>query len=158
MALAAACNDDGAESPSATATVTVSISPTSQPTGGRLIVTPIPNVCVPNPQPVPAGLAPDDFGFKEVERPRSGDTVRSPLQVEGRANPFEGAYSITIFDGAGRVLATGNFNKNNLILAFSASVTFQVASIQPACIWVHERSGLDGSPVSVLQIPVLLAP
>jgi hypothetical protein len=120
--------------------------------------TPVPNVCGANSAPYQAGLRPVDFGYRRLDTPRPGDTVRNPLVVRGDANPFEGAYSVTVFDGQGRRLAARDLFKDNQFLAFTAEVAFTVAAPTPACVWVHESSGRDGSPINVTQVPVLLLP
>ena len=78
--------------------------------------------------------------------------------MAGQANPFEGAYSITIVRASGTQIAAMNYNKSNLALAFTADLPFAVSSPTPACAWYHERSGRDGSPVGITQIPVQLLP
>jgi hypothetical protein len=39
---------------------------------------------------------------------------------------------------------------------FSADVEYQLVAESPGCIWVYEDSPMDGSPIHVAQIPVLL--
>jgi len=134
------------------------MAPCGDGTPGGATPTPAPNVCGVNPAPNPTNLRPTDFGYRRVESPRPGDAVRSPLVVRGDANPFEGAYSVTVFDAAGRQITARNFFKDNGRLEFTAEVPFAVASPAPACIWVHESSGRDGSPLNITQVPVLLLP
>ena len=158
--LAIGCGDDDKPSSS---TAIVRGSGTEQPfVPTRAATTPVPpspaaNVCSPNPSPAQRAQ-PTDFGFRELDRPRPGDSVRSPLEVSGRANPFEGAFSVSVFDASGRPVATRNFMKDNQQLAFSVQLAFTVSAPTPACVWVHERSGRDGSPVNVTQVPVTLLP
>jgi hypothetical protein len=126
-------------------------SPTPAPT-------PVSNVCRPNPAPAATNLRPADCLFREVDQPKAGATVRSPLLVSGRANPFEGAFSVTVFNAGAQQVTSQNFFKDNGVLAFTVSVPFSVSSPTPACVWVHESSGKDGSPVNITQIPVVLLP
>lgn len=116
------------------------------------------DACGPNPSPAPANLQSTDFGFRQITAPVAGAAVRSPLHMTGQANPFEGAYSITIVGASGNQIASMNYNKSNLTLAFTADLPFTVTTPAPACVWYHERSGRDGSPVGVTQIPVTLLP
>jgi len=116
------------------------------------------NACSPNPAAAAANLQPTEFGFRQISAPQPGASVRSPLHMAGQANPFEGAYSITLLGANGNQIAAMNYNKSNVALAFTADLTFSVTSPTPACIWYHERSGRDGSPVGITQIPVQLMP
>ena len=129
--------------------------------GGSSAPAPSPTIvdaCGANPAPYIASLAPADFGFRELAAPRPGATLRSPLTVSGRANPFEGAYAVAILDAGGATIATADFMKDNRALAFSAMLPFSVTAETAACVWVHERSGRDGSPTNVTQVPVQLVP
>jgi len=116
------------------------------------------NVCRPNPAPASNSTNAAEFLFRQLDSPKAGDSVRSPLRVTGRANPFEGAYSVTVFDAAGIQVATRNFMKDNRVAAFSAEVPFSVTTATPACVWVYESSGRDGSPTNVTQVAVTLSP
>jgi len=119
---------------------------------------PEPGACGPNPAPAPTGVGPGDFGFRQITQPGPGDSVHSPLHMVGQAFPFEGAYSITIVNASGGTIASMNYNKSNANLAFTADLPFSVSASTPACAWYHERSGRDGSPVGITQIPVTLLP
>ena len=112
------------------------------------------SVCGPNPAPPAASLQPTDFGFRQISAPSAGASLRNPLHMTGQANPFEGAYSITIVAAGGNQIASMNYNKSNVALAFTADLPFTVTSPTAACVWYHERSGRDGSPVGITQIPV----
>ncbi len=116
------------------------------------------NVCRPNPAPASNSTNAAEFFFRQLDSPKAGDSVRSPLRVSGRANPFEGAFSVTLFDAAGIQVATRNFMKDNGVAAFSAEVPFSVTTATPACVWVYESSGRDGSPTNVTQVAVTLSP
>ncbi|MDP2949242.1 MAG: hypothetical protein Q8P22_06865, partial [Chloroflexota bacterium] len=41
---------------------------------------------------------------------------------------------------------------------FAVDVPFSITYPQPGCVWVFGLSAADGSPVQVVQIPVLLEP
>lgn len=158
--LVISCGDD--DEPASTTAVRGSgteqpVLPTRLAATPPVALTVVANVCGPNPSPAQR-VQPTDFGFRELDRPRPGDSTRGPLEVSGRANPFEGAFSVSIFDAAGRPVATRDFSKDNRQPAFSVQLPFTVSAPTPACVWVHERSGRDGSPVNVTQVPVTLLP
>ncbi|MPZ49951.1 MAG: hypothetical protein GEU75_11770 [Dehalococcoidia bacterium] len=154
MAAAVACSDDRPPTPA----VTVTLAPVASPAATAVpAATPVANVCGPNPSPAPA-VQPSDFSYRMIASPLPGAVVQSPLTVSGQANPFEGAFSVTVFSAAGQQIAAGDFNKSNLSPAFSVALPFSVMAPSPACVWYHERSGRDGSPINVTQVPVLLQP
>jgi hypothetical protein len=68
---------------------------------------------------------------------------------------------ITIFDRLRNPIAdtfTLAAEAGPALAPFSTSVAFSVGSEQPGCIRVFEESARDGSPVNVVQVPVVLAP
>ena len=113
--------------------------------------------CGPNPSPA-VNVAPTEFGYRKLTSPVSEAPVSSPLRISGQANPFEGAYSVTILDRQGLRVATQDYLKDNRNLDFNSTLAFEVARPMPACVWVHERSGRDGSPTNITQVAVLLLP
>jgi hypothetical protein len=139
-------------------------SPTPTPPASQATASPPPsatallNVCSPNPAPAQTNLQPTDFGYRQLTAPATNASSQSPLTVAGSANPFEGAFSVTIFNASGQQIAAMNFMKNNLVLSFSVQVPFTVTTPTAACVWVHERSGKDGSPTNITQVPVTLLP
>jgi hypothetical protein len=116
------------------------------------------SVCGANPSPAQTSLQPTDFGYRQLDQPKTGQTSKSPLTISGRANPFEGAFSVTLFDMSGKQIAGQNYHKDNQSLTFSVTLPFSVSAPTQACVWVHERSGRDGSPTNVTQVPVQLTP
>jgi hypothetical protein len=139
--LLTACSSDGG-------------SPKPQPgvTPGSL------SVCAPNPSPAQTNLKPADFGFRQLDQPKQAQTYKSPLMISGRANPFEGAFSVTVFDVAGKQIAAQNYHKDNQKPEFSVPLPFTVSAPTQACVWVHERSGKDGTPTNITQVAVQLVP
>lgn len=127
--------------------------------GANAAVTPpsLPTACGPNPSPA-LNVAPTEFGYRKLTLPLGERPVSAPLRVSGQANPFEGTYSVTVLDRQGRIIATQNYTKDNRSLDFNVTLDFDVVQPIPACVWVHERSGRDGSPTNVTQVPVLLLP
>ncbi len=152
--LATACGHKSTSSTAPTATPAVNVVPTLPPNQPTAVINP----CQPNPDPATNTTNSTSFGYRVVSAPLSGAQVQTPLTVQGQAMPFEGAYSVAIFGLSGNQIASLNFNKSNLVLAFTAQVPFTVTSNTPACVWVFERSGKDGSPINVTQIPVTLKP
>lgn len=133
--------------------------PTNTPAARQQQSTPVPqNVCQANPAPATNNNQPSQFGYRLIASPAANASVQSPLSIQGQANPFEGAYSAALFNAAGNQIALQNYNKSNLQLAFTAQLTFSVSVSTPACLWVFERSGNDGSPINISQIPVTLTP
>jgi hypothetical protein len=167
-ALALACSDDkddrGSQTPATTTSMAATTSTSSSTTAtgptavGESVPTAVANVCADNPSPNQADLKPADFGYRKLTAPTPGMVLRSPLVVSGDANPFEGAYAIELITVAGEKIAAMNYTKNNQQLSFSAQLPFVVSSRTQACVWVFERSGRDGSPVNITQVPVTLAP
>jgi hypothetical protein len=128
-------------------------------TGANAAVTPpsLPTACGANPSPA-VNVAPGEFGYRRLTQPTFDAPVSSPLRVSGQANPFEGAYSIRVLDRQGRLIATQDYLKDNQRLDFNVTIDFEVTQPVPACVWVHEKSGRDGSPSNITQVPVLLVP
>ena len=154
MAATVACGGDDIPIPAATSTVAPIASPAATVPPAT---TPVANVCGANPSPAP-NVQPAEFSYRMIAVPQPGATVTNPLMVSGQARPFEGAFSVTVFNGSGQQVASVNFTKSNVNLAFSVSLPYTVSAPTPACIWYHERSGRDGSPVNITQVPVLLQP
>ena len=114
-----------------------------------------PNVCGPNPDPA----TPE---FQVIDQPSAGDTVTSPVTISGLVLAFEGTYQIGIFNAAGEPIVetfgTAIGMEIGQLAPFSIDVAFSVSVPKPACIWVYEASAMDGSPIHVGQIPVMLSP
>ncbi|MGQ9571859.1 MAG: hypothetical protein ACUVV3_01505 [Dehalococcoidia bacterium] len=177
--LSLACTEDAEEAPSdiglrfstvtpsptpppvLTPAVDLTPSPTPTPTA-------VPNVCPQNPDPA----SPDVL---IVEEPEKGDALTSPAHVRGwgAGIAFEDAgVQVTIYDATGQpvaetkapplspegrippdVLEVGEFSA-----PFAVDVAFTTRIAQPGCVEVFELSAADGSPVHVVQVPVLLQP
>jgi hypothetical protein len=113
--------------------------------------TPVPNVCEPNPDPATADLV-------QVDSPAPFTAVSSPVTVSGRIAAFEATFRIRIFDAEGEIAGgvTAMSAEGQTLSPFSADVEYQLVAESPGCIWVYEDSAMDGSPIHVAQIPVLL--
>lgn len=160
----AACSDDddgATPSPSPVPSLTetqppASPSPTPTPTSTSTPTpTLFPNVCLPNPDPATAA-------FQVLDQPAPSAVVTSPVTVSGQVNYFEATYQIAIYDASGAPLVetfgTAQQPDIGVIGPFSHDVVFSVSEATPACLWVYEQSAMDGSPVRVGQVPLLLLP
>ncbi len=94
-----------------------------------------------------------------VEEPAIGQEVRSPVTIAGTADVFEATVSIRILDAAGneivRTFTTATCG-TGCRGDFEERVRFEVGETQPGTIVVYESSAEDGSPLHVVEIPVLL--
>jgi len=90
-----------------------------------------------------AGIAFEDAGVRVAIYDATGEPVAErrapPLSSEGRIPPPE--------------LAAGEFSA-----PFAADIAFRTVVAQPGCVRVFEVSAADGSPIHVVQIPVVLQP
>jgi spore germination protein GerM len=93
-----------------------------------------------------------------VEAPAVGDTVASPLRVWGTANTFEAVFQLQVLDADGAVLieevvmATSGSGTRG---TFDVGVPFDVPAGEEGTLRVFEASARDGSPVNVVEIPVV---
>ena len=162
LAVAAACGGDdeattpttaATASPKATAIVTTSPNPATSSAKQTAGPTPLANVCLPNPDPATPN-------FLQINGPAPGDTVSSPFTVSGMIAAFEAQFRITLYDASGVAIAdeSGMSAEGQTLSPFAESVSYTVASPQPACLWVYESSARDGSPIHVGQVSLLLQP
>jgi hypothetical protein len=96
-----------------------------------------------------------------VEAPSIGERVSSPFTVSGTANVFEATVSISLLDADGREIAAA-FTQATCGTGcrgdYSTAVTHGVAETQPGTLRVYEASAMDGQPINVVDIPVVLIP
>ena len=96
-----------------------------------------------------------------VESPGIGERVSSPVTISGSADVFEAVVSIAILDEHGRTVAS-SFTMATCGTgcrgSYTADVRYDVGTRQPGTIRVYEVSAKDGSPIHVVEIPVLLTP
>jgi hypothetical protein len=168
MLIAVACvflacgDDDEDESEAQTPTQTgINVQPTvpgtDAPATSGETETPAPeptdpaSACAPNP-------APGSTDVVQVDTPEPFARISSPVTVSGRIAAFEATYKIRIFDAAGGIAGgvTANSAEGQVLSPFSADVEFAVVAETPGCIWVYEESAMDGSPINIAQIPVIL--
>lgn len=141
----AACQDEGAPTPTDTPTPAPTLPPGTTPTPT--------DVCLPNPDPASSDVL-------IIDTPRPGDAVSSPITVSGQIAAFEATFKITIFaaDGSPITDVVGMSQQGQVLSPFSEEVGFTTAVPKPACLWVYEASARDGSPIHVGQVPILLLP
>jgi len=149
--------------PTSAPVLTPEVTPTPSPTP-----TAVPNVCPENPDPA----GPD---IMVLEEPQQDDALTSPAHVRGwgLGIGFEDAgVQVVIYDATGEPVAEvrvpplspegrippSTIEVGEFSAPFAADVTFQTVLPQPGCVQVFELSAADGSPIHVVQIPVLLQP
>jgi hypothetical protein len=96
-----------------------------------------------------------------VQTPRIGQRVSSPVTISGSADVFEAVVSIAILDEHRNVVAS-SFTMATCGTgcrgSYTTDVRYDVATRQPGTIRVYEVSAKDGSPLHVVEIPVILTP
>jgi hypothetical protein len=97
-----------------------------------------------------------------VESPAPGETVSSPLSIEGTANTFEATFMVELrADGQGKplvqdfVTATSG---NGMRGTFEDSFEFHAGGVAAGTLVVYERSAEDNSVVNEVEIPVTIQP
>ena len=103
----------------------------------------------------------DQLPFILVEGPGIGERVSSPVTIAGTANVFEAVVSIEILDRNGDTIAS-TFTMATCGTgcrgSYTTDVRYEVATRQPGAIRVYEVSAMDGSPIHIVEIPVMLTP
>jgi Immunoglobulin-like domain of bacterial spore germination/Sporulation and spore germination len=96
-----------------------------------------------------------------VASPRIGQRVSSPVTISGTADVFEAVVSIAILDEHRNVVAS-SFTMATCGTGcrgtYTTDVRYDVPTRQPGTIRVYEVSAKDGSPLHIVEIPVLLTP
>jgi hypothetical protein len=96
-----------------------------------------------------------------VESPGIGERVSSPVTIAGTSDTFEAVVSILILDQDGRTVAS-TFTMatcgSGCRGTYTTDVRYEVGTRQPGTIRVYEVSAMDGSPINVVEIPVMLRP
>jgi germination protein M len=94
-----------------------------------------------------------------VESPTLGATVSSPIRITGTANVFEAVFRLNIVDDNGliiadeRVQATSGTGTRG---TFDVTVTYPSGPAGDGSLIVFEDSAKDGSPINVVEIPLVL--
>jgi hypothetical protein len=96
-----------------------------------------------------------------VQSPGIGARVSSPVTISGSADVFEAVVSIAILDEHRRTVASA-FTMATCGTgcrgSYTTDVRYHVGTRQPGTIRVYEVSAKDGSPLHVVEIPVILMP
>ncbi len=94
-----------------------------------------------------------------VESPAPFAIVSSPLRLWGSANTFEATFIVRLTDASGTVvleqpvMATSGSGTRG---SFDVTLDLAVERAGPGTLTVYEDSARDGSPVNVVDIPVIL--
>ncbi len=103
----------------------------------------------------------DQLPFILVQSPGIGERVSSPVTIAGTADVFEAVVSIEILDEDGRAVAS-TFTMATCGTgcrgSYTTDVRYSVETRQPGTIRVYEVSAMDGSPIHIVEIPVMLTP
>jgi germination protein M len=95
-----------------------------------------------------------------VESPAPFDVIDSsqPLRIHGTANTFEAVFQINIVDAAGLIvydnfaMATSGTGTRG---TFDEEITFEITRPGQGALIVFEHSARDGSPVNIVEIPLV---
>lgn len=172
-----ACEEDEEQAPSEIGVRITTVTPTATPAA---VLTPaptptvsptstaVPNVCSQNPDPAGPEIM-------VVEEPLENDALTSPAHVRGWGAGIgfeDGGVQIAIYDATGEPVAEvrapplspegrippPTLEMGEFAAPFAADIVFATVVAQPGCVEVFELSPADGSPMHVVQIPVLLQP
>ena len=172
-----ACVEEDEEAPSDIGLQFTTVTPTPSPPPVLTPIvtetpsptpTPVVNVCPENPDPA-------DSDIMVVEEPQEDDALTSPAHVRGwgAGIGFENAgVQVAIYDATGEPVAEetapplpaeGRIPPSTLEVTefsapFAVDIAFRTIAAGPGCVEVFELSAADGSPIHVVQIPVLLQP
>lgn len=95
-----------------------------------------------------------------VNSPAQGDTISAPLTVTGTANTFEATFQLELINAEGATLASETITASSGSGErgeFEATIAFEAIAPGPVLLRVYENSAQDGSPINVVEIPVILA-
>jgi hypothetical protein len=96
-----------------------------------------------------------------VETPGYGESVTSPVRVEGTANTFEATYQYELVDAGGKAMQKGfgtATSGTGTRGTFAFTLRFAVAARTKAEIVVFEDSAANGARIHVRRVPVTLEP
>jgi spore germination protein GerM len=103
----------------------------------------------------------DQLPFILVESPGIGERISSPVRIAGTSDVFEAVVSIEILDRNGDAVAS-TFTMATCGTgcrgSYATDVEYSVGTRQPGTIRVYEVSAMDGSPIHIVEIPVMLTP
>jgi hypothetical protein len=96
-----------------------------------------------------------------VETPGYGESVSSPIHVQGTANTFEANYQYELVDAAGKVLQKGfgtATSGTGTRGTFAFTLRYGVIVPTRADIVVFEDSAENGERIHIRRVPVMLEP
>jgi hypothetical protein len=95
-----------------------------------------------------------------VTSPSIGQHVSSPITLTGTADVFEATVSVRILDDAGNEIATrfttatcGTGCRGD----YATTIAYSLGRQQRGTVQIYEVSARDGTPVNMVDIPVILA-
>ncbi len=94
-----------------------------------------------------------------VESPTLGATVSSPVRITGTANVFEAVFRINIVDWDGLIIADERVQASSgtgTRGTFDVTVKYPSGHAGRGSLIVFEPSAKDGSPINVVEIPLVL--
>ncbi len=103
----------------------------------------------------------DQLPFILVESPGIGERVSSPVTIAGTSDVFEAVVSIEILDRNGdRIASTFTMATcgTGCRGSYTTDVEYSIETRQPGTIRAYEVSAMDGSPIHIVEIPVMLTP
>ena len=103
----------------------------------------------------------DQLPFILVESPGIGERVSSPVTIAGTSDVFEAVVSIEILDENGDTVAS-TFTMATCGTgcrgSYTTDVEYSIGTRQSGTIRVYEVSAMDGSPIHIVEIPLMLTP
>jgi spore germination protein GerM len=112
-------------------------------------------------QPVGRADYTDQLPAIFVDRPAWGGVLGNPARIVGMANVFEATFRVQILDAGGRALADAPVTATcgtGCWGTFDVTIPYHVGKAGWGTLRVFEPSAKDGSPASVTEYPVWLAP
>ena len=94
-----------------------------------------------------------------VRSPWVGQEVTSPIRVAGSADVFEAVVSVSVLDASGTAIVESTTMATcgtGCRGVFATAVAVEFDATQTGTVRVYEVSAEDGSPINVVDIPVLL--
>ena len=96
----------------------------------------------------------------DLNSPRTGDKVCSPIYASGYSNTFEANVLVTLSARNGTVLTSTSALGGNLGLYadFNTTLDYMVTAPQPVLVGVTEESAAGFGPIDYTRVPVSLYP
>jgi germination protein M len=94
-----------------------------------------------------------------VESPTLGATMSSPVRVTGTANVFEAVFRINIVDWDGLIIADERVQASSgtgTRGTFDVTIKYPGGHTGQGSLIVFENSAKDGSPINVVEMPIVL--